>query len=312
MRVAIIGEAMLEYRSQPRITRGLTYGGDTLNSAIHMVRAGCETAYVTALGHDPLSDALVKDWQHEGLDTRYVFKHPTKQPGIYAIHVDARGERSFIYWRDDSAARTLFDLPDIDHACDHVAGADLLYFSLISLAILPPSGREALIDLARRVRAQGGRVAYDSNFRPHLWDKVQTALTWSNQAIALATIGLPTAEDEQALLGVDMGGEAIAERWRALGCSEVIVKRGPAGPVIAAEGMAAFVYPCEPLQMIDSSGAGDAFNAGYLVARLQGHDLKPAAQCGHALAAWVIQRPGAIPPLSEDAPYHHFKQKGGA
>jgi 2-dehydro-3-deoxygluconokinase len=311
MKVAIIGEAMLEYRSQPRTACGLTYGGDTLNTAIHMVRAGCETAYVTVLGRDPLSDALAKDWQCEGLDTRFVLRHATKQPGIYAIHVDSLGERSFTYWRDDSAARTLFDVPDIDLARDYVADADLLYFSHISLAILPTTGREALLDLANLVRARGGQVAYDSNFRPGLWDQVQSALTWSNSAIATASIGLPTAEDEQTMLGAEMTGEDITRRWQALGCREVIVKRGPAGPVIAADGISPFTYPCDPLPMVDSSGAGDAFNAGYLLARLRGQSPKAAAQCGHELAAWVISKPGAIPPWTEEAPYHRLSNETG-
>lgn len=306
MKVAIIGEAMLEYRSQPGTAGGLTYGGDTLNTAIHMVRAGCETAYVTALGSDPISDALVADWQHEGLDTRFILRHPTRQPGIYAIHVDGRGERSFLYWRDQSAARAMFDLADIGVAIESVVTADLLYFSHISLAILPPDGRDTLMALARNVRARGGLVAYDSNYRPRLWDNAESARLWSERAIAAASIGLPTAEDECAMRGKQMSGEEIAHQWQALGCREVIVKRGPIGPVVAADGQAPFALSCQPLTMVDSSGAGDAFNAGYLSARMRGEAPHGAALHGHALAAWVITQPGALPASSGEAPYHQY------
>lgn len=303
MKVAIVGEAMLEYRSQSGAAAGLHYGGDTLNTAIHMARSGCEVAYVTALGVDPISDALVGDWQREGLDTRHVLRHPSRHPGIYAIHLDAHGERSFLYWRDTSAARELFGLSGIEKAAEMVAGADLFYFSHISLAILPQSGREALLALAAQVRARGGQVAYDSNYRPRLWENDQAARAWSNRAIAAASIGLPTREDEQGMHCETADAEEIASRWQDLGCPEVVVKCGRDGPLVSVAGEQPYRLPCAAAPMIDSSGAGDAFNGGYLTARIKGVSPANAAQIAHELAAWVITRPGALPPMSLDAPY---------
>ena len=103
MTTFIFGEAMLEYHSHGGA--GLRYGGDTLNTAIHLARAGHDIAYVTAVGTDPISDALVAAWAAEGIDTRHVLRHPDRNPGIYAIYLDEQGERSFLYWRDRSAAR---------------------------------------------------------------------------------------------------------------------------------------------------------------------------------------------------------------
>lgn len=303
MRVAILGEAMLEYRSAGPASAGLHYGGDTLNTAIHMVRAGCTVAYATALGRDGLSDALVADWRREGLDTSLVLRHPDRHPGIYAIHLDAQGERSFLYWRDRSAARELFSLPAVDPVFAAIPQADLFYFSHISLAILPPAGRAALIALTQQVRTRGGLVAYDSNYRPRLWEGQAAARSWSDRAVALASIGLPTMEDELALHGTQASAEQIASRWHALGCQEVVVKRGAAGPLVAIRDAAPFHLGCEAVAMLDSSGAGDAFNAAYLAARLRGEGAAGAARHGHALAAWVITRPGALPPHTTDAPY---------
>lgn len=150
---------MLELR---RIGDGwqLGHGGDTLNTAIHLARAGFDTAYLMALGDDGFSAGLRADWRTEGLDTSLVLTHPSRQTGLYAIITDVRGERSFTYWRDSSAARALFDCPGIAAAEAQAAGADLLAFSLITLAILPPEGRQRLLALARRVRDRGGLVAF--------------------------------------------------------------------------------------------------------------------------------------------------------
>lgn len=290
MQVVLLGEAMLEL-SQDGKGWQLAYGGDTLNTAIHLARAGVDTAYLTALGTDPFSTNLKTRWAAEGLDTSLVLADPQRNPGLYAITCDNAGERSFTYWRGESAARQVFACDGIDAALAKTAQADLLAFSLVSLAVLPADSREALLALARKVREQGGQVAFDGNYRPRLWPDVATARTARDAAIALATIGLPTLEDE-VLLGSANDPAAVAAHWQSLGCAETVVKLGaqgcrlPDGSIIAPECV---------LAPVDTSGAGDAFNAGYLGARLNGAPSAQAAVDGHKLAGWTIMRRGAIP-----------------
>lgn len=282
---------MLEL-SQERGSWRLGYGGDTLNTAIHMARAGIETAYLTALGGDPFSADLKARWAAEGLDTTLVLSHPARNTGLYAISTDVHGERSFSYWRSESAARDLFALDVVEAALENAKRAELLAFSLISLAILPPEGRQRLLDLAVVVRANGGMVAFDGNYRPRLWNNPQEAIEARDAAIALADIGLPTFEDEAALAGLESADE-VAAHWQGLGCRETVVKLGADGCRLPDSSI---IAPQQVLNPIDTSGAGDAFNAGYLAARLQGDLPAEAAHKGHALAGWNIMRPGAIPP----------------
>lgn len=296
MRIVCVGEAMLEL-SRAHDLGGdawrMGYGGDTLNTAIHLARLGHDVAYLTALGNDPFSAQLRRDWQAEGLDTSLVLAHPTRHAGLYAIDTDAAGERSFTYWRGESAAREMFRLADDAAVRQHaIAGCDLFHHSLITSAILPDNGRVALMLMASAVRDNGGRVAFDGNYRPRLWPDAQTAQIMRDAAIRTADIGLPTLDDERLLSG-DESADAVAAHWQSLGCEEVIVKLGaegcrlPNGTVIAPEAV---------LSPIDTSGAGDAFDAGYLDARLRGASLEEAARAGHELAGWTIMRRGAIPP----------------
>lgn len=294
MSIFIFGEAMLEYHSHDG-AGGLRYGGDTLNTAIHMARMGLDVAYVTALGTDPVSDALVEAWADEGIDTRYILRHPSRSPGIYAIHVDAHGERSFLYWRDKSAAREMFALPEMAEVLAVAERASLLYFSLISLAILPEEGRAALLTLAKSVRNSGGRVAYDSNFRRNLWSSLEDASRVSEMAMAMSDVGLPTNVDEQQLCGAAITESEIATRWHDAGCAEVVVKAGENGCLYSDGSTAARHCEANTVAVVDSSGAGDAFNAGFLASRYNGSDVETAIQSGQQLATWVIQRSGAIP-----------------
>lgn len=290
-RVILVGEAMLELR-RDRDNWRLGYGGDTLNTAIHLARARHTVAYLTAIGADAMSAGLKTDWAGEGLDVSLVLDHPTRATGLYAISLDPDGERSFTYWRDTSAARELFALTGIDDALERARAAELLAFSLISVAILPDSGREALLALAKDVRGHGGRVAFDGNYRPRLWSSSSEARHWRDRAIACADFGLPTREDERAFGLAD--ADAVADHWRGLGCGETVVKLGAAGCRLPNGEV---VAPERSLHPVDTSGAGDAFNAGYLGAGLDGASLAEAAQAANALAAWTIMRPGAIPPI---------------
>lgn len=307
--VVMVGEGMIEL-SRGAEDRGgsdqveggswrLGYGGDTLNTAIHLARLGDDVRFLTALGSDPFSAELRAQWAAEGLDMDSVLTDPTANPGLYAISTDADGERTFTYWRHDSAARRLFDVPGITAATERAARADLLGFSLISLAILPEEGREALVALAARVRVHGGAVAFDGNYRARLWADLATARYWRDRAIAACTIGLPTREDE-AMMSDDEDAFAIAARWQALGAREVVVKLGADGALIPG---GVTIPPPARLSPRDTSGAGDAFNAGYLHARLRGADPAAAARTGHDVAGWVVMRPGAIPPRDDQAPY---------
>lgn len=301
-RIVCIGEGMLELTRSPE-GDVVGYGGDTLNTAVHLARAGHDVAYLTALGADPFSEELRGRWSREGLDTSLVLTHPTRQPGLYGITTDGRGERSFTYWRDMSAAREMFALQGIERAVAEIAGADLAYFSLITLAILPPEGRERLLEAV----GGAGSVAFDGNYRPRLWHEAAEARRARDAAIAVSDVGLPTLEDEIALSG-DGGADEVARHWTGLGCGETVVKLGAAGCRLPNGDV---IGPERALEPVDTSGAGDAFNAGYLDARLGGATIADAARRGHALAGWTIMRPGAIPPREADTPPGH-RSGGGA
>ncbi len=298
-RVVCVGEAMVEISP-----RGggweVGHGGDTINQALHLVRFGHDVAYLTVLGSDPFAGPMRAAWAREGMDTSLVLTDPKRTTGLYAISIDAHGERQFSYWRSDSAARRLFANPAIAAAARDVEQADVLVYSLISLAILPEDGREALLGLARAVRAAGGKVAFDGNYRPRLWQSADEACLWRDWAAREADFGFPTLEDEEQIAGRALRPEDIAGTWREAGCGEVVVKLGAQGCLLP-DGTAA--PPLANLRPADTSGAGDAFGSAYLSCRLRGGSPGQAAEAGHELAAWVMMRGGAIPPRDHAAPY---------
>lgn len=299
MNVALFGECMLELQGGAFGTMRQGFGGDTLNTAVYLARLGqargIRASYATGLGEDRYSDGLLQRWADEGVGTELVRRVPGRMPGLYAIEVDARGERSFSYWRDTSAAKAYFDAPETPlEARLPVLGA--LYFSGISLAILPVPARERLLGAAARLRAAGGRVIFDNNYRPRLWGHAAEARDWFQQACRCADIALVTADDE-SLLHELRGPEAALAHCLALPCPEVVVKRGAEATLVRLAGGDPQPVPVVPVpRVVDTTAAGDSFAGGYLAARLAGAPATEAAALGNRLAAIVVQHPGAIVP----------------
>lgn len=293
-RIVAIGECMVELSPTPAPGQyQLGFAGDTLNTAWYLRRllgAGDRVDYLTAIGTDSISDQMLGFLAGAGIGTDHVQRRPDRSVGLYLIQLD-KGERSFAYWRGESAARTLAQ--DADWLRQALTGADLAYLSGITIAVLPPEDRLRLNAVLSDFRAAGGTVVFDPNLRPRLWrdaGEMTAAVTASAQ---VADIVLPSYEDEAAWFG-DADPAATARRYRAAGASCVVVKNGPGDITVSAEGgeFTARIGPSR--NVVDTTAAGDSFNAGFLAARLSGHSIEMAVTAGAALSARVIGQYGAL------------------
>jgi 2-dehydro-3-deoxygluconokinase len=299
MKIAAIGECMIELSAGPNSSMALRYGGDTLNTAVYLARlsanSGPAVDYLTALGDDPYSDEMEAFWQREGLGTGLVARLPGRLPGLYTIRTDQAGERSFHYWRGASAAREMLAGAHGERLLAALAGYQMIYLSGITLSILTAEHRERLLDALDRARAAGARIAFDSNYRPRGWPDSQTARDAMDEMYRRCHIALPGLADECALHG-ELDAAAAARRIAGLGAGEVCIKDGGNGCLVAWDGKAESLAAEAAITAVDTTAAGDSFNAAYLHARLGGAGPATAARAGHRLAARVIQHPGAVIP----------------
>ncbi len=295
-RAASIGECMIELAPREEGLYALGMGGDTLNTAVYMARLGMKVDYLTAMGDDPYSQRMIAAWAEEGVGVDKVRRLPGRLPGLHLIETDARGERCFHYWRDRAPARELFKLDDTAGLLADIAGYALVYLSGISLSLYGDDGRAALIGALDEVRRRGGRVAFDSNYRPRNWPDAGAARTAMGELMKRADIALLSFDDERALWS-DGSPSDTAKRVAALGPAEVVVKNGPEPVVLIVAGAKPMtIAPEAQPRPRDTTAAGDSFNAAYLAARQAGASPADAARAGHRLAAAVIQHPGAIIP----------------
>lgn len=292
--IVAVGECMLELRKAGQGWQ-LGHGGDTFNTALYLARLGGDVAFLTALSDDPFSAMLRSEWQSEGLRLDLVLTAASRLPGLYAIVTDDAGERDFHYWRSQAPVRDLLQLPGCEEALARTAAARLLYLSGITLSLFDADGRAALGRLARQVRDNDGTVAFDPNYRPSLWPSPDHARDAIADFAPLATIVLATFDDEAVLYG-DTDPAATQARWRRSGVGQVVVKLGAGGCMID-DGR--IIAPLTLLTAVDTTGAGDAFNAGYLAAVGRGLPSAAAAAFANHLGGLVIGCSGAILPPAD-------------
>jgi len=303
-KIAVIGECMIELRpsladagySKSTIDAQIGYGGDTLNVATYLARQGIGVEYVTMLGDDPLSDWMVQQWRANGVGCELVRREERGLPGMYWIDVDDSGERSFHYWRLESPARRLInDDGRRSRLFEQLRRFDSLYFSGITLSLYHEEARSKLFEFLAAYRQDGGQVYFDNNYRRRQWPDIGKAQAAYEAMYRLTDIALPTANDERQLFG-DATNDQVIERLRSWGIREMVLKRGSNGSVVVDESTTTSVAPVLVEEVVDTTAAGDSFNAGYIAARFGGAGPVDAAKKGSRLAATVVQHRGAIIP----------------
>jgi len=291
-----IGEATVELARGGDGRFALASAGDTFNTAIYLARAGLPTAFASALGDDPYSDAIVSLAAAEGIATDLIARVPGRLPALALADANSKGERRTHVWREAAPARDLFELPTWSRTAEALTKARLIYFSGITLSLYSNIGLGRFLAAIELARGQGVKIAFDGNFRPHGWkgDLTRTRTVFA-EALKRVDIALPAYDDEAVLWG-DPSPEATVERHQAFGVGEVVVKNGPNGALVASAGSRDMVPVPEVVAPVDANAAGDGFNAGYLAARRTGASALQAATAAHQLAGRVIRHRGAILP----------------
>ena len=297
-RFVSVGECMIEMSGGEDGLYRLGYAGDTLNTAWYAracLGEDWDVDYVTALGDDMYSEQMADFFDANGIGIGYIQQVENRRPGLYMIH-QKDGDRHFTYWRGQSAAKFMAEDPEALY--EAFEGADIAYFSGISLAILAPRARGRLMKAIHLAREGGARVAFDPNERPALWTSPAVMGSTIAAASILADVVLPTFPDEQALFG-DTSPEAVAERYLDWGAEEVVVKNGAEPAFVASRESRGWVAPNPDARSVDPTGAGDSFNGAYLAARAEGATPLEATAEAHALAAIVIGHKGALVPYEK-------------
>lgn len=293
--ISMVGECMVELREEAdgRLVQG--FGGDVLNTAIYLSRlldSQAQVFFATLMGDDSYSKELIDQWKRENICCDLIGCKEGGRPGLYIIQTDEHGERSFHYWRSASPARD-FMKPEWQILQDKTFACDWIYLSGISLAILDEKGRKRLLIALKGAQNAGKKIVFDGNYRSLLWSSKQSAKYWYEQCWRLCHMALAGAEDEQSVFGDQTSLDTLT-RLQNYGIGEIVVKQGVGPVLLGVDGEQTELPVTKTMHVLDTTAAGDSFNAGYLSGRLTGKTAAVSAKIGAKLASIVIQHPGAI------------------
>ena len=289
-----VGECMAELQATNDGLYRLGFAGDTLNTAWYMraltSSSNISVDYLTSVGTDQLSQKMLTFLKASGIGTRLIREVQDRTVGLYLITL-AGAERSFTYCRNASAARLLAQ--DRQALYFALEKADVIYFSGITLAILSPAHRSIFLSVLRELKKVDVMIAFDTNTRRRLWPSDAAMKKGMIEGYRVATLALPTFDDDRAVFG-DATPADLIRRIASFGVNEIVVKDGVKPCFVYTHNTIISAAPEPVSDVIDTTGAGDSFNAGYIAARLSGKNPEQSAKFAHRVAGRVICGHGAL------------------
>lgn len=261
-------------------------GGAESNTAVGLARLGHSVAWISRVGSDPFGDEILRTLRGEGVDVRHVSRSPSAPTGLMVKERRGPDDIHVYYYRTGSAASemTEADVPDA-----LAAGARRAHLTGITLALGAGPAR-AVHRLLALCSAHGVRVSFDPNLRLKLWS-LETAKAMCEDVFRFVDELLVNEGEALALAGTDDLDKAI-DYLAGFEFDAMVIKRGASGVLGVHDGRLV-PQPARPgTVVVDTVGAGDAFNAGFLHARLRDQPFERALHWGTTLASFVVAHPG--------------------
>lgn len=259
--------------------------GAESNFAIALVRLGLRAAWISRLGADPFGRLIRRRLTSEGVHV-HAREDPEAPTGIYFKERTTPDSVGVHYYRSGSAASRLRpeDVPE-----ELVRQARLLHFTGISLAV-PGTLAEATLHAVALARKHGVQVSFDPNHRPRLWSEAAARRAFDP---VLRNLDLLLAgQSEVELLTGERDQWRILAELRRRSIRLVVIKRGSAGALVASDDRVVLIPPVPVARVVDSVGAGDAFNAGFVAGYLSGLDLAECGKLGAAVGSAALAGTG--------------------
>lgn len=299
-----IGECMIELSTNESLMNTEIlhkyYGGDTLNTAVAAARLGSKVGYITKVGNDSFHTYLLDSWQAENIDTSNI-KIVEGYNGLYIISIQPEGRKEVVFYRKKSAATTL-STDDISE--DYIQQANIVYSTGIAQS-LSSSAKGAVKKAFRVAKDKGCLVAYDPNYRERLWDADEANEAMEEIIDCVDIIMLNSTHDAEWLIDQTSSDKIIKYFWDK-GVATVAVKMGKNGCAVGYNGEINII-PSKDAEVVDSTGAGDAFNGGFLHGIACGYTPFESARLATIVASEQIKGLGAVKSLPyRDQVYTEF------
>jgi len=272
------------------------FGGAPMNTLVGVARLGSSSGAITVVGEDPFGQFLVQELKKNNVDTSQVkVKKGTLTTLAFVANEPETGERSFIFYRKpwvNGTSDSALSIDDID--TEYIKGAEILHVSGFALSQNP--SRKAIIFAVKQAKKEGVKVSFDPTLRLDVWRSERTIRKFYNLILRLSDIATFSREESSFLFGTENPKKA-AEKCLKLGVKTVGIKLGVNGAFVMTKERQIINIPAFKVKAVDTTGAGDGWNAGFLVGILKKWDLETCVIVANAVGALVVTKRGAITAL---------------
>jgi sugar/nucleoside kinase (ribokinase family) len=311
-----IGEILVDFVSTEPVSyiEALTFkkcfGGAPMNTLVGVARLGSTAGAITVVGDDPFGQFLLSELKNNGVDVSCVrVKKNVRTTLAFVANEPETGERTFIFYRTPWVRGTSVDAlspKDVDYG--YISSSKILHFSGFALSGNP--SRMAVLSAIIHARKEGVKVSFDPTLRLDVWRSEKAIKRMYGKLLRLSDIATFSREESEFIFGTQNPDEA-AEKALKYGIEVVGIKLGEKGSLVKTRNGRRIYMPAFKVKAVDTTGAGDGWNAGLLVGLLKGWDLDKCVTVANAVGALVVTKHGAITALPNKDELNKFLKNQG-
>jgi len=261
-------------------------GGSPTNIAVNFARLGGRVAVISKIGTDAFGRYLSAELQRTGVITEFLVSDPNVHTTIIFVS-HTKGTPDFDAWRDGD-----YQLKPGDIDEQIIQRARIVHASTFALSRQPC---RSAIEHAFKLAQQFGKIiSLDPNYSPRIWPDYNEAKVVITRMLGYTTLTKPSLDDAQRLFGEGKTPEAYIELFHTMGPKIVVMTMGSRGLLLSIEGVLTHI-PARPVKVVDATGAGDSFWAGFLIALLDGYSLHRCALFAREIVERKLSTIGTLP-----------------
>lgn len=290
--VCSIGEAMIEISNIKNSLYNQSFAGDTLNFCNYLDKKKLNAFFLSAIGKSEINQSLLDFVKSKNISTKYIKQINQFEIGLYLIKNKDNGEKQFFYWRDESAAKQYFNNIDFINLYKELKNFDYIYFSGITLSIIHISKLNNFIKLLKLLKSKKIKIVFDFNIRPSRWNKKNLNI-FLDSVLKFVDICFLSGEDMNYWKNKNniKSYEQIVRKYKL----KHSIFRKNAKFTYVFLNKTRYVFKNKLLKtVVDTSGAGDGFNAAYLSNFIVNNDPVLALKAGSSLGSKIVMKKGAI------------------
>ena len=259
------------------------FGGSPANIAMNVKKLGIKSLIASAVGSDGLGKFLINRVYNEGIDINFIQEVDFSTSMVLVTKSKNTPVPIFYRGADYQLAYT----SELEEA---IKNSKIVHFSCWPISRIP--FRETIEMVIKTAKMSNTMICFDPNYHPMLWKKGEDGIEYIKKIISKADIVKPSEDDAERLFGKDTHENHIA-KFLQLGAKLVIMTLGSEG-AIASNGKETIKFNTMASEVVDTTGAGDAFWSGFYAAVVKGYTIREALKSGFAVSAYKLKYFGAV------------------